>query len=47
MNDTQLAYRREGEGVALVLVHGYLGAADMWNNQVGLWVPNTHAAFGR
>lgn len=31
---TRLAYTRRGDGPALVLVHGYLGGADMWRAEV-------------
>ena len=30
----QLNYKREGKGYPLVLVHGYLGGAEMWRDQI-------------
>jgi pimeloyl-ACP methyl ester carboxylesterase len=31
---SDLAYRREGKGPALVLVHGFLGGSAMWSSQL-------------
>lgn len=33
----QLAYRREGKGDPLILVHGYLGGSAMWQDQIAFF----------
>ena len=34
VGDTRLFYRREGEGIPLVFLHGFALEGRMWDNQV-------------
>ncbi|MDH3581030.1 MAG: alpha/beta hydrolase [Hyphomicrobiales bacterium] len=34
MTGPEIAYRRQGEGPKLVLIHGYLGGSAMWEDQI-------------